>query len=134
MRITNDEMTATDVKAGEYFVFGSNLSGIHGGGAARFAYDELGAEWGNPVGIQGQSYAIPTKSENITRTLTIEEIKPFVDEFIEVARTNPATFYVTEIGCGLAGLTYEQVAPLFKNAMELENVYLPEEFWNILNA
>ena len=60
----------------EIFVFGSNLAGAHGGGAARIAYDKFGAVWGNGVGIQGQSYAIPTMQGGV------ETIKPYVDEFI----------------------------------------------------
>lgn len=127
-RISPDNITK--LKENEIFVFGSNLSGFHGGGAAKMAYDNFGSEWENPNGIQGQSYAIPTKSEFITRTLTIEEIKPYVDEFIEFAKENKdLTFLVTEIGCGLAGLEIKDVAPLFKNAEDLSNVHLPYNFW-----
>jgi hypothetical protein len=132
MRITNDEIT--ELKENEIFVFGSNLSGIHGGGAARLAHQKFGAIWGLPVGLHGQTYAIPTKSENIARTLTIDEIKPFVDKFIEFTKTKSGlTFLVTEIGCGLAGLKIKDVAPLFEHAIDLENVHLPEKFWQILS-
>ena len=118
-----------EIKPGEVFVFGSNLSGIHGAGAAKMAL-QWGAIFGNGIGIQGNTYAIPTKSENIIRTLTVEEIKPYVTEFIQYAKDNPdKIFFVTEIGCGLAGLKYSDVAPLFKGAIEIENIHLPEKFW-----
>lgn len=130
-RITNDEIT--ELKSGEFFVFGSNLSGIHGGGAARLALDKFGAKWGQAEGIQGNTYAIPTKSENIERTLTIDEIRPYVDTFIDLAKRFPEfTFFVTEIGCGLAGLRHEDVAPLFENAIQFNNIHLPQKFWDVL--
>lgn len=129
-RITNDYITS--LKKNEIFVFGSNESGIHGGGAAKLSI-KWGAEYGNPEGIQGNTYAIPTKDKSIFRTLEIKEIKPYVDSFIEYAKNNEdKTFLVTEIGCGLAGLTPEQVAPLFKNVVHIENVNLPQKFWNII--
>lgn len=123
----------TELKPNEVFVFGSNLSGIHGGGAARKAL-EWGAEYGNPIGIQGQTFAIPTKSLRIERTLTIAEIQPYVLIFIGYASSHPEkTFLVTEIGCGLAGLTPEQVAPLFVLSTDVSNIHLPKRFWDILN-
>jgi hypothetical protein len=97
----------------QIFVFGSNLSGRHGKGAAKTALG-WGAKWGQAKGLQGRTYGIPTKDASIRRTLTIEEIKPFVDEFIEFAKANQKLiFLVTEIGCGLAGLKPKEVAPLF---------------------
>jgi hypothetical protein len=118
----------TELDPNEIFVFGSNLSGVHGAGAARTAL-KWGAKYGNGVGIQGKTYAIPTKDKSIRRTLTINEIKPFVDNFIVFCKDNPQLkFLVTEIGCGLAGLKYEQVAPLFKEAVNLKNIWLPENF------
>ena len=116
----------------EIFVFGSNLSGFHGGGAARTAM-AWGAQWGNGIGIQGKTYAIPTKSENIDRTLTVDEIRPHVSDFIEYATQHPELkFLVTEIGCGLAGHEVEDIAPLFEEAMPVENIYLPARFWAVL--
>ena len=95
----------------QIFVFGSNLSGRHGKGAAKTALG-WGAKWGQSKGLQGRTYGIPTKDASIRRTLTIEEIKPFVDEFIEFAKGNDnLIFLVTEIGCGLAGLKPKEVAP-----------------------
>lgn len=107
----------------EIFVFGSNLAGAHGGGAARIAMDKFGAVWGQGVGLQGQSYAIPTMQGGV------ETIKPYVDEFIEFAKMHPEyKFLVTRIGCGIAGFTDEEIAPLFKEAQSLENVWLPRSF------
>lgn len=108
----------------EVFVFGSNLAGHHDGGAARVACEEFGAIYGQGVGLQGQSYAIPTMQGGI------ETIKPYVDEFIEFARSHPdLKFLVTKIGCGIAGFSVSGIAPLFKKCTEIENVYLPVEFW-----
>jgi hypothetical protein len=110
------------------FVFGSNLSGRHGKGAAKTALT-WGAKWGQGVGLQGRTYGIPTKDAAIRRTLSIAEIKRFVDEFIQFAKANPElTFLVTEIGCGLAGLKPKEVAPLFKEAVAVSNIYLPARF------
>ena len=107
----------------EIFVFGSNLAGAHGGGAARIAMDKFGAVWGQGVGLQGQSYAIPTMQGGV------ETIKPYVDEFIEFAKAHPEyKFLVTRIGCGIAGFTDDEIAPLFRNARQLGNVWLPESF------
>jgi hypothetical protein len=101
---------------GEIFVFGSNLSGIHGAGAARIAYNKFGAKWGVGIGRTGNCYAIPTKSEGIKRTLTINEISLYVNEFILYAIENSElTFLVTDIGCGLAGYKIHDIEPLFKN-------------------
>lgn len=107
----------------EIFVFGSNLAGAHGGGAARIALDCFGAVWGQGVGLQGQSYAIPTMQGGV------ETIKPYVDEFIDFAKQHPELkFLVTRIGCGIAGFRDEEIAPLFTAAIEVENVILPKEF------
>jgi hypothetical protein len=107
----------------EIFVFGSNLAGAHGGGAARIALDCFGAVWGQGVGLQGQSYAIPTMQGGV------ETIKPYVDEFINFAKQHPELkFLVTRIGCGIAGFRDEEIAPLFTAAIEVENVILPKEF------
>ena len=113
----------TELKDNEIFVFGSNLAGAHGGGAARLACQRFGAVWGQGVGLQGQSYAIPTMQGGV------ETIKPYVDDFIEFARMHPELrFLVTRIGCGIAGFKPEEIAPLFAEALEMENVILPEDF------
>ncbi|MDE7437790.1 MAG: hypothetical protein K2M93_04820 [Muribaculaceae bacterium] len=112
----------------DIFVFGSNLEGIHAGGAARVAYEKFGAEWGNGVGSQGQSYAIPTMQGGV------DTIKPYVDDFINLAREwDQNTFYVTRIGCGIAGFTDEEIAPLFDEARDLYNVRLPESFVKVID-
>ena len=117
----------TELKPNEIFVFGSNLAGSHGGGAALLAYKRFGAIWGQGVGLQGQSYAIPTMQGGV------ETIKPYVDEFMEFAKQHSAyKFLVTRIGCGIAGFTDEEIAPLFKQAIDLENVILPKDFVEVL--
>jgi hypothetical protein len=130
MRITPDEIKK--LEQGNIFVFGSNLSGRHGKGAAKTALG-WGAKWGQGSGLQGRTYGIPTKDASIRRTLTVTEIEPFVDEFIEFAKNNPnLIFLVTEIGCGLAGHKQKDIAPLFLNAVDVENIHLPEKFWHKL--
>lgn len=112
----------------EIFVFGSNLRGMHGGGAARTAL-KWGAIMGQGVGLQGQTYAIPTMFD------TAEEIQPYVDEFIKFAKSNSdKRFLVTPIGCGIAGFSVDDIAPLFDKALEVSNIYLPKEFLDYLNS
>lgn len=118
----------TKLKPNEIFVFGSNLEGRHAGGAARIAYNEFGAIWGNGDGIQGQSYAIPTMQGGIST------IEPYVEKFIQYAKEHPElTFLVTRIGCGIAGFTDAEIAPLFSNAPLYNNIVLPESFYKIIN-
>lgn len=117
----------TRLNENEIFVFGSNLAGAHGGGAARIAYERFGAVWGKGVGLQGQTYAIPTMQGGV------ETIKPYVDEFISFAREHSEyTFLVTRIGCGIAGFRDEEIAPLFAKALDVENIFLPRQFVNYL--
>lgn len=107
----------------EIFVFGSNLAGKHGGGAAATAYRCFGAVWGQGVGLQGRSYAIPTMHGGI------KAIQPYVDDFIQFAKCHPELrFLVTKIGCGIAGFKQESIAPLFTDALDVENIILPHEF------
>ena len=116
----------TSLQSDEVFVFGSNLQGLHAGGAAKLAM-QWGAVWGQGVGLQGQTYAIPTIQGDV------DTIRPYVDEFISFAGLHPELkFLVTEIGCGIAGFSVEEIAPLFKEAITVDNIYLPEKFWNIL--
>lgn len=118
----------SELKENEIFVFGSNLAGSHGGGAARLAYARFGAVWGEGVGLHGQTYAIPTMQGGV------ETIAPYVDEFIDFARQHPQLkFLVTRIGCGIAGFKDEEIAPLFRNALGINNILLPREFVDILN-
>ena len=117
----------TELSSSEVFVFGSNLQGYHGGGAARTAMDKFGAEWGVGVGPTGRCYAIPTMQGGV------ETIKPYVDEFLEYAKEHPDTrFLVTRIGCGIAGFDDMDIAPLFEEAVSIPNIALPKVWWNII--
>ena len=128
MVISKDRVTPefiTELKDNEIFVFGSNIEGFHGGGAALIAYKKFGAEWGNGVGLQGRSYGIPTMGNGV------ESIEPYVDQFYKDATSRKdLKFLVTRIGCGIAGYTVKQIAPMFKKFIELDNVTLPVEFWS----
>lgn len=118
------------VNMADIFVFGSNLQGRHGRGSAKFALENHGAIYGIGRGIQGNSYGIPTKS-NPWQTLSLFTIRKYVDEFRNWALDHPNdTFRVVEIGCGLAGYTQEEIAPLFEQMPT--NVYLPDSFRRIL--
>jgi hypothetical protein len=113
----------------QVFVFGSNLAGRHGGGAALLAAHRFGAVYGVGVGHEGRSYALPTKGQNI-ETLPLSEIEKHIGNFVEYAAANPSlTFFVTQIGCGLAGYTPKEIAPLFFYFALPPNVILPEVFW-----
>ncbi|MDO4970563.1 MAG: hypothetical protein Q4E41_00505 [Bacteroidales bacterium] len=117
----------SQLQGNEVFVFGSNLAGHHMGGAARVAASKFGAVFGQGVGLQGQSYAIPTMQGGV------ETIKPYVDEFAKFADAHPElNFYVTRIGCGIAGFSDEEIAPLFAACISLPNVALPQSFWDVL--
>ena len=124
-RVTSNHIER--LQPNEIFVFGSNLSGHHGGGAALLAMNKWGAIWGQGVGLQGQTYGIPTMQGGV------ETIRPYVDEFIQFANKHPEmTFLVTEIGCGIAGFTPQEIAPLFAKATPTENIHLPQRFWDLL--
>lgn len=123
-RITPERISS--LKQGEIFVFGSNKRGMHGAGAARAAVDHFGAIWGQGDGLQGQSYAISTME-------SFAEMIDNVNRFIAFAKVHTEmTFLVTPIACGIAGYNPSQIAPLFKDAVELDNVWLPEKFWKEL--
>ncbi len=117
----------TDLRPYEVFVFGSNTWGYHDGGAAALAMERFGAQLGIGSGLQGQSYAIPTMPGGINR-LT-EQVMTFF-EFANVHQG--LRFLVTPIGCGCAGFQPEEVAPLFLEAMHLDNIVLPDAFSNLL--
>lgn len=125
----NTPVMVTQLSENEIFVFGSNLSGHHGGGAARYAYERFGAQWGVGVGIQGQSYAIPTMHGGL------DAIRPYVNEFLEYALQHPEKqFLLTRVGCGIAGFRDSAMAPLFLRAMDIPNVSIPSEWLPILSA
>lgn len=111
------------------FVFGSNLAGRHGAGSALAAVRAHGAIYGQGVGLQGNSYAIPTKDANLHR-MPLAAIKPYVDDFLQFAREHPELqFRVVRIGCGLAGYSNKQIAPMFVGATS--NVWL-DQYWRVI--
>lgn len=119
--------------AEEIFVFGSNLRGYHGAGAALVAHRQYGAKLGHGIGHCGTSYAIPTKAHDVKTSLSLEQVRRHVDDFLEYARDHPELlFRLTAIGCGLAGFTAEEIAPLVCNAPN--NVRLPPEFRTVLKG
>ena len=122
------------------FVFGSNLSGIHGAGAAKFAYQKKGAVLGVGKGMTGKSYALPTKGLNIS-FMPLIEIQDHVGDFLQYAYDNPELeFQVTQVGCGLSGFSRDDIAPMFEYAPEncyfdrMWKNYLPSaaKFWGTL--
>ncbi len=122
----NTPEVITSLKPNEIFVFGSNMAGLHHGGAAALAHQEFGAEFENGIGRQGQTYAIPTMDQTF-QPLALAYIEAFVFQFLDYARHNPAlTFFVTKIGCGITGFKARDIAPMFLDASE--NVILPVEF------
>lgn len=114
------------LKENEVFVFGSNAQGHHGGGAARTAMEKFGAQWGVGEGMQGQCYAIPTMEG-------IENMRAAIERFCQYAKEHPEKrFLVTRVGCGIAGYKDSDVAPLFQEAVSIENISLPRDFWKCL--
>jgi hypothetical protein len=122
----------TELGSHEIFVFGSNLSGIHGAGAANTAFKRFGAKYGVGEGITGSSYALPTKNREL-QTLPLDTIKTHVNKFFDLALPHKEyTFLVTEVGCGFAGYSHEDVAPFFERALGCDHIFLPESFWNVI--
>ena len=123
---TNNRVTPERIDSlaeNEIFVFGSNAKGMHGGGAAYTALVKFGAIMGQGEGLQGQSYAIPTMG-------TLKETEQAVQRFIQFAKDHPEMrLLVTKIGCGIAGYTPADIAPMFTGAVDVDNIYLPKEFW-----
>lgn len=118
MKITPERVSRLEPH--EVFVFGSNAEGHHGAGAARVAHDSFGAVWGEGRGHHGQTYAIDTMSG-------LERIADEARTFLEYAREHPElTFLLTPVGCGIAGYTPAQIAPLFRGAPD--NVAMPQSF------
>lgn len=123
-RITPDRITS--LEKGQIFVFGSNAAGMHGGGAAYTAMQRFGAILGQGDGLQGQSYAISTMEG-------IDAMRDNINRFIDFARQHPElTFLVTRIGCGIAGYKVGDVAPLFADAVDVKNICLPLDFWEVI--
>lgn len=131
------EYTPEDIKTlkpNEVFVFGSNYSGIHGKGAAKFAADNFGAKRGKGVGLFGQSYALPTRGywDRLKRTfdpISLDKVQERIFEFLSFAHSRPdLKFYVTKIGCGYAGWKEHEISRLFGLFDIPPNVILPREF------
>ncbi len=120
-RVTPEHITR--LADNEIFVFGSNAQGMHGGGAAATAMRLFGAVWGQGEGLQGQSYAIPTMG-------TLGETEAAVARFVRFAMEHPELkFFVTRVGCGIAGYTPAEIAPFFVGAVKVDNISLPMDFW-----
>ena len=116
----------------EIFVFGSNLAGRHGKGAALYAHNNHGAIYGQGVGLQGNSWAIPTKDENL-KVLSFDKIEKYVKQFLKFAKRNKDyIFKLSNVGCGLAGYKPEQIAPLFKNCPD--NIIMSSEFKKVIDG
>ena len=121
----------TSLKENEVFVFGSNLNGNHAGGAAYLAVEKFGAQMGNPEGIQGQSYAIPTLDKNMDR-INLTDLEQSICRFYQYAEENPGkVFYMTKIGCGIAGYELSDIATVVNCRNIPDNVIIPEEFTHI---
>lgn len=107
----------------EIFVFGSNLAGHHGGGAAKTAHKLFGAQWGVGDGPTGHCYALPTMQGGV------ETIKPYADKFIQYAIEHPDNrFLLTPVGCGIAGFKDSEMAPLFSKALDVPNIAVPKQW------
>ena len=124
----------TKLKKNERFVFGSNLNGAHLGGAARFAADKFGAIEGQAIGLQGKSYGFPTLGMDMQK-LPLLDLSLSVRELQNTAINNPELhFLITEVGCGIAGFTAEEVAPLFKELVGLDQFSLPQAFIDVIST
>ncbi len=123
------ERQITKLEPNEIFVFGSNLAGVHGAGAAKLAM-KFGAVYGRGVGFSGQTYALPTKDTKI-QTLPLQEINKYVNDFLISCSQHPEKkFLLTRVGCGLAGYFDEEIAPMFVGYPE--NVIIPENWKEII--
>lgn len=120
-----------NLKPNEVFVFGSNENGNHYGGAARVAFDKFGAKWGQAVGRSGNTYAIPTLDQDMQK-ITSEKLRAYLQDFITYVKSNPELkFYMTKIGCGIAGWSIEEVSEIIREAIGNDypkNLVLPMEF------
>ena len=132
-RITNEPILT--LQENEIAVVGTNEGGRHGAGFALYCYNYFGAVYGQAFGLQGQCFGVPTRDNSRPlKTLPLDQIEPYINEFIQFAKDNESlTFKVSKIGCGHAGYTVEQIAPMFKEAINVKNIHLPREFWDVLN-
>jgi len=122
----------THLNSNQIYVYGSNEKGIMGAGAALYGYRQGWIEWGNGISPSKKSYPIPTK-DHFLKVLSLDKIQQYVDKFKIYAKENPELeFLLTPIGCGLAGYTPEQIAPMFKDCPN--NVFLPQCFIDIIQS
>jgi hypothetical protein len=134
-----DRITPEDIKSlgkGFVLVFGSNEMGVHGAGAAAFAFDKCGARLGQGYGFAGLSFAIPTKDWDI-EVLPLDQIEHYVKGFVRFVKRKIGgnwKFYVTRIGCGLAGYKPEEIAPMFKELRHHPAVWLPQDFIDVIDG
>lgn len=134
MQSRNTPGWITELRENQVFVFGSNLSGIHGAGAARMAHNKFGAEWGIGEGLTGRCYAFPTKAHDVATPLTWTQMRVKMSAFWTTVDANPAKdFFVTEVGTGLAGQPHLHMALLFSPALLRHNVYLSARWWRIIS-
>ena len=126
MKVNNKRFTPDRVERlsnCEIFVFGSNIEGEHMGGAARFACEKFGAEWGVGDGPTGQCYAIPTMHGGL------EDIRPYAEKFIAYAKAHPMNrFLLTRVGCGIAGFKDSDMAQLFDDVLDIPNIAYPRQW------
>lgn len=134
LRITPEDMG--ELEKGQIFVFGSNESGIHGAGAAAYALKHFGAQPGKGWGLSAACFAIPTKDWVVDK-LPLDVVAFYVKRFIAFTQDSihyKWKFMVTRIGCGLAGFTPEEIAPLFKGVRDQKNIWLPQDFHDVLDG
>lgn len=133
LRVTPEDMG--ELSKNQVFVFGSNEAGIHGAGAAFYASKKFGAHLGLGFGFAGRSFAIPTKDWEVM-PLPLPVIEFYVKRFIAFTRKYGQSweFMVTKVGCGLAGFTPEQIAPFFKDCRNQKNIWLPQDFHDVLDG
>lgn len=133
MRITPEKVDFFTLPKNTIVLVGTNEAGIHSAGFAKYCRTSGELVWQQAFGFSGSCFGIPTKDWFI-KQLPLDAIAFYVNRFIALSkRGSNVTFWVTKIGCGLAGYTPEQIAPLFRECVNLPNVYLPQEFWDILN-
>lgn len=136
LRISPEDITVEFLGRTGVFCFGSNEAGLHGAGAAKFAFEKMGARLNQGFGFMGQCFGIPTKDWDIGQ-LDIKCIQFYVERFIEFTKIKYSRnwdFFVTQIGCGLAGFTPPEIAPSFKPCLDIKNVWLPQTFHDVLNG
>lgn len=133
MRVTPEKLT--DIGREDNILIGTNEAGIHGAGIARYAYDHWGASLGQGFGPMGNCFGLPTKDWEI-QSLPLDVINNYVERYIDwtqLLRNYKWKNYVTQVGCGLAGFTPEEIAPMFAKCIKYNNIWLPQSFIDVIN-